>query len=426
MKTIHGCFATLLLSLGSGHAVAQQPAFHHMGGLTVDETRNGFYAWNPSSSSKDMFSPGVKIVFFGSASYCDEQVGTGLVSNDAHYTGQDILRDTGLAVRAGIDTDIVGPIPDPKHCAVNEKPWRGGSFVVRDSSDARGGIGLFTTVGPDEKGKVPLVGPFSSKGQSGSGSNAGISGTFVVWRFDWSRPAVAPLWPKTAGNSPSGGTVMEMETTQTVASVALGSVSDAPNSPVKQIKQQFTVTLINPACRRALEKQDRQCQMQFLFNAGVVRSRVTDWTKIDWFQTARLWIDPAQGNMPVVDGPIGEKGQVTKDATQEYALYTSAGESSQHGLFKDKTFRIRLGFDQFQNALRIATATQMKKMPRTISPNDIAQYFGPVWNDPSSWTLLSVEVAQEIYNGSPDSEAHIGGNVRDIAIRPSAPKAFTG
>jgi hypothetical protein len=138
MKTIHGCFVTLLLFLGGGYAVAQQPAFQHMGGLTVDETRNGFYAWNPSSSTKDMFSPGVKIVFFGSASHCDEQIGTRLVSNDTHYTGQDILRDTDLGVRAGIDTDIVTPIPDPKHfnkmglriCS----PTRGSRSITRRST----------------------------------------------------------------------------------------------------------------------------------------------------------------------------------------------------------------------------------------------------------------------------------------------------
>jgi hypothetical protein len=160
--------------------------------------------------------------------------------------------------------------------------------------------------------------------------------------------------------------------------------------------------------------------MQYLFTVGIVRSGVTDWSKVDWFQTARLWIDPAQDNMPVVDGPIGMKGQITKDATQAYALYISAGESSQHGPFKDKTFRIRLGFDQFQNALRLATATQMKATATMVSPDDIAQYFGPAWNDPSSWTLLSVEVGQEIYDGNPDSEAHIGGSFRDITIGSSA------
>jgi hypothetical protein len=418
--SIRHCIVTLILSLTCMHAFAQQLAFKHTGGVTADETANGFYAaWNPTGS-KDLLSPGVKMVFFGAASVCDAQVGTGPVSNSSHLTGQDILQDTGIAPRAGIETDIVTPVPDPKHCPVNDKSRRDGSFIVRDTGDQLGGVGLFTTVGPDQNGKVPLVGNFSSKGQSGSGSNVGISGTFIVWRFDWSRPDFATLWPKTAGKTGAGGATTQMLTTQTLASAALGLVSDAPGAPVKQAKQQLTVTLINPACRRALEKQGRQCQIQYLFNVGIIRSGVTDWSKVDWFQTARVWIDPAQGNMPVVDGPVGAKGQVMQNATREYPLYTSAGESSQHGPFKDKTFRMLLGFDQFQNALRIATANQMKKTPKTVSADDIAQYFGPMWNDSSAWTLLSVEVGQEIYNGKPDSEAHVGGSVRDIAIGPAS------
>ncbi len=410
------CVVTFLLSLTCACAIAQQPAFHHKGGLTVDEAKNALYsAWNPTGT-KELLSPGVKAFFFGSAASCDAQVDTGPVSHNAHYTAQVIVQDTGIAPRPGIETDILTPTPDAKHCPLNDESRRDGSFVVLDTGDEGGAVGLFTTVGPDQNGKAPLVGNFNSKGQSGSGANVGISGTFVTWRLDWSRPDFTPLWSKTAGKADPAGTVAEMETIQTLASAALGRVSDAPNAPVKQVKQQLTVTLINPACRRALEKQGRQCQIQYLFNLGIVRSGVTDWSKVDWFQTARLWIDPAQGNMPVVDGPVGVKGQVMLSARREYPLYTSAGASSQHGPFTNETFRIRLGFDQFQNALRIATAHQSNRKPKTVSPDDMAQYFGPMWNDPSSWTLLSVEVGQEIYNADPDSEAHIGGSFRDITM----------
>lgn len=412
-------FVVTIVFLVSGTcAIAQQPAFHHQGGLSPDEITNGFYsAWNPTGG-KELFSPGVKAVFFGSASSCDGKVGTGPVSGKAQYTADVIFQDTGIRPRPAIDIDLLTPAPDPNHCPLNDNTRRDGSFVVRDIGDLDGAVGLYTTVGPDQNGKVPLVGNFGAKGQAGSGSNTGIAGTFVVWRQDWSRPDFAPIWQTITGKDGTAGAVAEFETVQTLASVALGRVSDAPNAPVKQVKQQLTVTLINPACRRALEKQGRQCQMQYLFNVGIVRSGVADWTKVDWFQTARLWIDPAQGNMPVVDGPVGVNGQIMQNATREYAMYTSAGESSQHGPFKDKSFRIRLGFDQFQNALRIATADQAKKTPKTVTPQDIAQYFGSQWNDPTSWTLLSVEVGQEIFNGNPDSEAHIGGSFRDITIGP--------
>ena len=97
---------------------------------------------------------------------------------------------------------------------------------------------------------------------------------------------------------------------------------------------------------------------------------------------------------------------------------TSRGDETAHTSFKGKVFRVQLGFNQFQNAVRLATAAQLKKPAEAVTTDDVHQLFGPRFNDPGSWTLLDVEVGQEIYNAKPDSEAHIGGSFEDISIGP--------
>jgi hypothetical protein len=406
----------LLLTCTSGFA--QEFAFHHQGGLSADETQSGFFAaWNPKASG-DLLAPGVKIDFFGSASACDDQVGNGPVSNSSHHSGRTIAEDTGLRLYPGIENELWTPSPDPKHCSLGGKNQREGSFVVRGTRGEHGAIGIYTTVGPDRNGRLPLVDNFNSKGQSGSGSNVGISGTFVTFRFDWGQPGAPSLWPIIRSKDAQAAAVMELQTIQTVTTASLGKTSSSPGAPVKQVKQQLTVTLINPACFRALAKSGKTCQVQYVLNLAIVRSGVTDWSKVDWFNAASLQIDPAQGGMPYINGPVGANGQVMRDATRKYDLYTSAGEESAHGTFSDRIFRVRLSFGQFENTIRLATAKIVNKSPETVSPDDIALNFGPASNDPAAWKLLSAEVGQEIYSENPDSEAHIGGSVKEIGIRP--------
>jgi hypothetical protein len=400
---------------------AQDFAFHHQGGLGADETRTGFFtAWNPNGSG-ELLVPGVKIDFFGTAAICDGQVSNGPISNSSHYSGREIAENTGLRLYPGMENELWTPSPDPNHCSVDSKNQRDGSFVVRGTRDQNGAAGIYTTAGPDGNGRTPLVGNFDSKGQSASGSNVGILGTFLTFRFDWGQPAAPSLWPITPSKDAQAAAVMELQTTQTVATASLGKTSNSPDAPVKQVKQQLTVTLINPACFRALSRSGKACQVQYLLNLAIVRSGVTDWSKVDWFNSASLQIDPAQGGMPYINGPVGANGQVTRDATRRYDLYTSAGEESAHGTFSDRTFRVRLSFGQFENTLRLATAKFVNKSPDVVSLDDIAQNFGPAWNDPAAWKLLNAEVGQEIYNENPDSEAYIGGNVKEIGIRPVVP-----
>jgi hypothetical protein len=288
--------------------------------------------------------------------------------------------------------------------------------VALDFLHDSGGIGLFTTTGLDASGRHPLVGQFNSEGQSGSGANAGITGTFVTFRTNWEQPTTVPLWSKIGLASNPSSAVMAIQTTQTMATASVAPTDDNSATIVSQVKQQLTVTFINGACREVLLKSGESCQIQYLFTLGIERSGVKDWNKVDWFQVARLLIDPAQGNMPVIDAPVGQKGEITLDTTRNFELFISGGEPTGHTTFKNRRFDISLNFHQFENALRIAVAGRLKMVPTLVTPDDIRRFFGPRWDDMLSWALLSVEVGQEVYNSSSDLEAHIGGSFSEIAI----------
>jgi hypothetical protein len=376
-----------------------------------------FAAWNPKGG-KDVLQPGVKVLFFGSATSCDSKLPVGPVATDPRYLARELSKDTGLSADDPLEAGLRSPAADSTHCKTAGDKVRPGSFVIT-GLPGRGGVGLFTTVGPDAAGRHPLVDTWDSKGQGGAGANAGINGSFVAFRFPWESAPPGKLWSVEAAPDARAAAALDIQTTQTVAVVSLGT-PPASASVVKQAKQQLTITFINPDCRHAVTGSGSLCQIQYLFTLGVVRSGVSDWSKVDWWQTARLWIDPAQGNMPVVDGPIWAKGRATRDVTQRFELYTSAGEETAHDVFKNRAFKIRLGFDQFQNALRIATATLIHKTADAVSPTEIAQAFGAKWNDPASWTLLDVEVGQEVYDPNADSEADIGGSFREITIGAAA------
>jgi hypothetical protein len=153
-----------------------------------------------------------------------------------------------------------------------------------------------------------------------------------------------------------------------------------------------------------------------LFNIAVYRAGVTDWGDVKWFKYAGLFVDPAQGGMPVVHGPVGIRGEVSVDHASGLELYTSLGESSRHDVFKDKEFRIQLSFAQFKNALSLIAAKSLKISPKQISPTDMSSLFSQSWDDPNEWMIISVNVSQEIHNPYDSIRAHLGGATREVSI----------
>jgi hypothetical protein len=392
---------------------AQVVAIKHQFSVGGAQLRNGIYAaWNPSNSD-DLLKPGPKVIFFGSSTACVGLTGAGPVARRAALASREARLKTGLPLDDA-DGDFLSPIADSKQCAESGDAQRSGSFVVSSPKNATVGIGLYTSVGSDAEGRRPLLGPFDVLGQSGSGANVGIAGTFVDFREDWQNPKLLNLWDNHLPLVGKEVTVLEIQTIQSLAIADLNFRADAPDAGLRQAKQQLTVTFINRACREAQPKQS--CQIQYLFTVAVVRSGVNDWSTIDWFKRARVWIDPAQGNMPVIDGPIPTKGQDVWDSGQNVDLYESEGDATAHGTFKMKIFRMRISFTQFQNAVRLATATYLKRPVTSVSSGDVELFFGPEWNVGPNWTILSLQVGQEVYSPNPRSESRIGGSFRDITI----------
>jgi hypothetical protein len=375
-----------------------------------------FAAWNPSSGD-DVLRPGVKVLFFGSTPYCEAGVAAGQASVDPGRSKQEASRLTGLSWKRGIEHSVLTPTGDPRHCHLEST--RAGSFVALDSLSDRSGVGLYTTTGPDRLGRQPFVGPFVDAVQAGSDADVGILGTFVLFRLDWEKEDTKKLWSVSSSLETGNQATMDITTTQSVATAGIGAAVDRTGgSAVKQVKQQLTITLINRDCRRAFVELGELCQLQYLFTVAIFRRGVDDWSKVDWFRVGHVWTDPAQGGIPVVDGPIEADGASAKESTGKFDLYSSGGAPTGHEPFKNRRFEIHLGIRQLCNALRLVAAKRLSKAPVEISTEEIARIFGSRWDNPLSWAVLQIEVAQEVYNPGSDVEAHIGGSFTKVAIAP--------
>jgi hypothetical protein len=268
-------------------------------------------------------------------------------------------------------------------------------------------VGLVTTTGPDAEGRPAVFGPWGSGGQDGRGTNAGIEGTFVIFRQDWSGSTAHHPW---------AGRPARAARLRSIQSVSDASVGSGPQTAAAvQVKQQIVVTVMNTACRRA---PGHACQFQYLLNTAIYRAGVSDWAPIPWFANANVMFDPAQGGIPVIEAPVKEAGVDTADGRSRLSLFTSQGEATQHADFANKVFDVRVSFEQLQNALRAMQSKALGVPVDRIGPRELAQLWGPAFDDPAAWVLLSADVAQEAHNPDPSRHASISGSFVDLYVGP--------
>ena len=153
-------------------------------------------------------------------------------------------------------------------------------------------------------------------------------------------------------------------------------------------------------------------------NTAVYRAGVVDWDAEKWFKDAAVWFDPAQGGMPIVRGPVPEAGRTAQDASSRVDLYTSLGAPTQHREFANQAFPVRVSFAQLKNALRVAIAARLKQHLGEITDAELRKEFGARWDDPAEWSLLSIDVSQEVHNPSRERRAFIGGKFSDLSVGP--------
>ncbi|MBQ0943102.1 hypothetical protein KAK07_07120 [Ideonella sp. 4Y16] len=372
-----------------------------------------YAAWNPASSNK-LLSAGLKVTFFGKASGCpttrDGPVGAGEA------------RDLGVAAAAAAISSSAStlwrwaPSGQSSGCNSASKVLSGPSITYLNPTDTTGGLAMYTHAGPRSDGSNGLVDAYGSDGQDGKGSNAHIIGTFSSFRQNWSSSSAIKPWVGLKSTA-------QQAAARVVATLGVGAAdlgADVTGQTI-QAKQQIDVSFINTQCMAEGYSAKRPCQLQYLFNTAIYRYGVTDWSSVGWFQEGSVWFDPAQGGVPVIDGPVKASGQTVVDGTSGLALFSSKGDATQHGSFSGKTFDLRISFTQLQNVLRVISGRKAGVAPADVSDDLLAADWGTRWNDPSAWALLSTAVGQEIYN--PESQQRtvsIGGNLKQLYVAPQS------
>jgi len=354
-----------------------------------------FAAWDPNNPLTAL-KPGMKVMFFGTAQACPLGVEGPLTAvSDARLAVVATL--TGLGASATTAATRWEPSGNAAGCDDAARDHGGASAVFLNPSAAGGAVGMLTTSGVQADGASPFLGPFGPSGQSGSGANIGIAGTFVGFRQALN--AADPVQPW------SGGAVARLRSVQTVGNV---SAAAGPDETV-QAKQQMMATYLNTACMKELHSSGKPCQVQYLMNTAIVRSGVTDWGQVPWFQNGGLVFDAAQGGIPVIDGPLKVNGTVTLDQATGLSLFTSQGTPTQHAPFAALPFDATISFGQLLNALRMTAAKANQTAIGNVTDGQIAALWGSGWNDRSKWVLLSSEIGQEVYNPRDVQKVEIAG-----------------
>jgi hypothetical protein len=360
-----------------------------------------FAVWNPQDQQAAL-KPGMKVMFFGRAQGCEERV-QGPVTAVSDERLAQLARLTGVSHESAGATLRWTPSGQSAGCSADAQGRSGASAVYLNADDAAGGVGMLTTSGRQDDDAAPFFGPFPDGGQNGAGTNAHIGGTFVNLRQAWG--VADPLQPWL------GSAVARVRSQQSMGAVRVDTAGQAV-----QAKQQMMATFLNPTCLR--ESGDQPCQIQYLFNTAIVRSGVSDWSKVSWFRQGDVWFDPVQGGIPIVDGPIHGSGNVTTDSQSGVPLFVSQGSATQHAAFTNRTFDVTISFEQLQHVLRIVAARKLSVAVADLSDSQLASVWGRAWNDRNAWVLLSGHVGQEVYNPSSEHRVQIGGGFRSLYVGP--------
>jgi hypothetical protein len=360
-----------------------------------------FTAWNPNDATRSL-QPGMKVMFFGTANGCPGAHNGTLVSlSDAAL--QRTAELTGLDASRAEGSTRWTPSGNSEGCGDSSRSRDGASAVFLNPAKD-GAIGLFTTSGKQDDGEAAFFGPYDASGQNGAGTNAHITGSFVNFREAWGRAGAVHPW--------SGSAKARVRSLQSMGASSV----DAATGVVAQGKQQMMATFINSECAAKLLNTGKPCQIQYLFNTAIVRSGVADWSTVSWFQQGGVWFDPAQGGIPIVDGPIKRSDEVTLDDATGLGLFTSQGSASQHDSFKSRTFDVTIDFAQLINAVRATVALSLRVDVSKITDSDVAAMWGSAWNDRQSWVLLASFVGQEVYNPDAKRRVQIAGGFRDLYV----------
>lgn len=358
-----------------------------------------FTAWNPDGPTR-MRGQGLKLLFFGTGSGCDVAARDGQVGN---FTGE----DAAARIRQmGWSTVPESTLWTPQ----GGHPARDATLNDRTGDAAAGILGgnvkrlvLRTSSGVGREATPSFFGAFPATGMDGQGTNAFITGTFANFRQAFNADDPQQPW--------LGGGTARLQSTQQVKRITLPA--DAPSGTLAQVKQQLMATFVNTDCWATAATRGHPCQAQYVFHTAIARSDDGDFA-----DTARLWFDPAQGSMLIVNGLIPSAGQVAVEREAGLALYGSLGAATRHQAFGDTVFDVTINFEQLKAAIRVGTARRLGVELSALTDAQVAEVWGPTWNRRASWALHTAHAAQEIYNDTGGRTAEIVGTWRTLYVGP--------
>lgn len=360
-----------------------------------------FARWDPNNPQTAL-KPGMKVMFFGAAQGCASGTeGPVTALSDSVLNSTAALTGMSATATAGMHWTPSGAVAG---CADSAQTQAGASSVFVNAAASAGGVAMLTTSGVQTNGSTPFLGPYGAAGQDGNGANSGILGTFVNFRQVWSASDPVQPWTGTAA--------ARLRSMQSVGSVQ----TNAGAGETTQAKQQMMATFLNLACVSEVKANGKPCQIQYLLNTSIVRSGVSDWSTVGWFQNGGLTFDPAQGSIPVIDGPIKTAGTQTVDQETGLALFTSQGLATQHGTFANQAFDVTISFDQLMNVVRMVTAKANGVNVSAVTDAQLATEWGSGWQNRSQWILLSADVGQEVYNPNNTRRVEIGGGFSQLFV----------
>lgn len=376
---------------------------------TVAGGTNLFKSWDPVAGQ--MLTPGMKINFFGMAPDCQASIANGPVASATTVSDTALLSAMAMPAMGAFTRDWQ-PSGASSQCNSAAQSLVGPSHVVMTADATGGAVGLSTRA--STAGGVPFFGAYGASGQNGLGANAFNTSSFVTFRIDWVHAPRHPWVPAAAGQA----NVARIFSRQSIGSVSTIAPANA-TLPV-QAKQFISVQFINNACASLGITASRPCSVKYLLPTAIVQANVTNWASVGWFGKARVWFDPAQGGMPIVEASPSASGSAMNDIDTGLPVYTSAGAAAGHAVFADQPFDVRISFAQLQNVMRIIAARQGGTTWSLVTDAQVAAAFGPGWNDPATWSFVSAAIGQEVHNPYSDGSSSIGGQFRSIYVGPQA------
>jgi hypothetical protein len=343
-----------------------------------------FAAWNPSP--ENAAGPGMKIMMFGvPAAVCPAST-QGPLST---FSDPVLISDGYLGQGSGVPTDLRF-IPEPMNaCGAAADGLSGPGNVFFDRTTA-----WSYTASLGHAGDLLL--PFTGAGQNGAGADANIVNTSVNYQVDSARSRIEP-WAFD-GRARIG------------ASARVSTIQAEDAAALTQTKQIIGATFLNASCSQSTP--GASCQIYLQFAEVIAESDVPDWSQSPPEFYVDEFLDPNEANLPVIAADlIPGTAQTVADLGTGLPLFTSRASPTQHAGFGATRFDVEIDFDQFENAIRIASALTLAANVDTDGAcAQCVQVFGSAWNDPHAWILVNLSSQQEIYDESGVSGAILGGH----------------